>query len=413
MVALLIRLALVLATPHYVPPAHDDPSDFDRMALALADHGRFPESVGTAHGGPTAFRPPLFPLALGAVYRIVGTGSGPPRWEAGRLLEAVLGALAVGLIFMIAWRLWGRAAALASGGLAAVYPPLVMAGSSLMSESLFIALTLGAVLAALAHRNSPHRWRFAVLAGLLVGLASLTRGNGIVLLVPLILMTWGESPRLSLQAARAPLTVAFVTAAVLAPWTVRNAIELHAFVPITTETGYALAGTYDAQAQATRSLWQPPFAQELWIWALEPGANEAQVSSRLTSVAFHYIRAHPVSLLATAYWNTARLLNLTGPGIETSLAHVWGYPRWLAGLSVYAFWLLALLALGGALTPAARAAPAAMWGAPLLILLSAVPLLGLTRYRLPADPFFVLLAALGALSLGRRLRGSQVASRTG
>lgn len=402
--ALLLRLALVIATPHYAPPAHDDPSDFDRVAVSLADHARLPDSVGTGRGGPTAFRPPLFPIALAAMYHVVGTSSGPARWEAGRLLEALFGAIAVGLIFLIAWRLWGRLAAIVAGVLAAVYPPLVMAGSSLMSESLFIPLGLGAVLAALVHRDSGHRWRFALLTGFLVGLASLTRGNGIVLLAPIIFLVWTGRPRRSLRAARAPATVVLATLLTLTPWVIRNAIELHALVPLTTETGYALAGTYNAEAQATRSLWQPPFTDELQIWKQTPRANEAAVSGRLTTIAVRYIKSHPVSLLRTAYWNSVRLLNLTGSGIEVALAPIWGYPKWLAELSVYAFWIVALLALVGVVSGGARGSPLALWGCPLAILLSAVPFLGLTRYRLPADPFFVMLAALGVMSLRRFLR---------
>ena len=35
----------------------------------------------------------------------------------------------------------------------------------------------------------------------------------------------------------------------VAPWTIRNAYELHAFVPTTTQLGWALAGTYNDQAR--------------------------------------------------------------------------------------------------------------------------------------------------------------------
>ena len=57
------------------------------------------------------------------------------------------------------------APAVVAGAIAAVYPPLVLAGSSLLSESLFIPLVLGALLAALVHRDSEHRWRWLVLSG--------------------------------------------------------------------------------------------------------------------------------------------------------------------------------------------------------------------------------------------------------
>jgi hypothetical protein len=71
---------------------------------------------------------------------------------------------------------------------------------------------------------------------------------------------------------------------------------------------------------------------------------------------------------------------------------------------VYGFWLLGALALAGALTPAARRAPRWLWACPALILLSTLLFEGLTRYRAPADPFFVLLAALALVAVPRKLR---------
>ena len=39
---------------------------------------------------------------------------------------------------------------------------------------------------------------------------------------------------------------------VVAPWTIRNAVELRAFVPVTTQFGSALAGTYNDEARTDR-----------------------------------------------------------------------------------------------------------------------------------------------------------------
>ena len=89
--ALIVRVVVVLSTPHYVP--NTDAADFDRNALSLALRGHFPDSVLPLQGGPTAFRPPAFSSLLSLAYRVTGTGSGPTRWEGGRLLEAGLGAV--------------------------------------------------------------------------------------------------------------------------------------------------------------------------------------------------------------------------------------------------------------------------------------------------------------------------------
>jgi 4-amino-4-deoxy-L-arabinose transferase-like glycosyltransferase len=409
-VALIARVVVVLATPGFKAVA--DSGDFDRIAVSLVNDGRFPTS-GTAPQGPTAFRPPLFPLALAAVYEVVGTGSATDRWEAGRLVEAALGALVVLLTCLIALRLWGRRVALIAAGIAAVYPPLVLVGSSLLSESLFIPFVLGSVLAALVYRDSGHRWRWAVLSGVLAGLGALTRGNGIVLLVPLVMLVWGPRPWLAWRSMRVPAALLAATLLTLAPWTIRNIEQFHAFVPLTTETGYALEGVYNPVAQsdsAYPALWLPPATQMAAFFRQRPTANEAQVSSHLTSEALTYVKQHPGSVLRTLFWSVARLFNLTGTGLERYLAPYQAYGRGLAEASVYTFWLALALAIAAVVLGAASAMPRALWAWPLMIVLSCLVFAGDTRYRSPADPFVILLIAAGISAAISRWRRAPIAS---
>jgi 4-amino-4-deoxy-L-arabinose transferase-like glycosyltransferase len=401
-VALVVRLAVVIATPHY--QARTDAADFDRLAVSLADHGHYPDSHEWAPAGPTAFRPPLFPAALAAVYKVVGTGSAHARWTAGRILQAVLGAIVTVLTALIAVRLWGPATGLLAGGLVALDPPLVLIGSSLLSESLFIPLVLAAVLAALIFRTD-RRLRWAVLSGVLVGCAALTRGNGFVLVIPLAFLVWNERPRR--RALRAPALVLAAAVLTVVPWTIRNYAAFHRFVPLTTEGGYALAGTYNEATQhrpGFEAVWYPPLDQMHSLFAAHPRINEAQASARLQSDGLHYIEHHPSSLLKTAYLSARRLLNLESPILEEVFAYGEGYPVRLAQYSVYTFWVVLALAIVGALTRAARRPPAAFWWCPALMLASTVFFEGLTRYRSPADPFFVMLAALALVAGARRLR---------
>lgn len=406
--ALVVRLAVIAATPHFIPQT--DAADYDRIAVSLAHSGRFPPSLLAPGGGPTAFRPPSFPVVLAGAYAITGTGSKYDRWQAGRVLEALLGTLAVVLIGLIAARLWGPHAGLLSGAIGAVFPPLLLIGSSLMSESLFVPLVLGAVLCALVYRDSltRRRWPWAITVGVLIGLAALTRSNGLALLLPIGLLVWSERPRRSWRSMLGPALVLAATMLTLVPWTIRNALVLRALDPIGTESGYALAGTYNAHTQHRAkypAMWAPPVAQFRELAAVHPRADEAQISRDLDSSALHYVSAHPMYVAKVALWNSLRLLNLTGTGFERFASQYEAYPAGLAVLSVYAFWLLGALALVGALVPAARRVPGAFWGCPLVILVSSLLFIGATRYRAPADPFLVMLAALGLLEGWRRVRG--------
>jgi 4-amino-4-deoxy-L-arabinose transferase-like glycosyltransferase len=406
-VALVVRVGLVIATPNY--QARTDAADFDRLAVSLADHGHYPDLREWAPDGPTAIRLPLFPAALAVAYKVVGTRSAHARWTAGRVLEALLGALAAGLTCLIATRLWGPVTGLVAGGLAAIDPPLVLVGSSLLSESLFIPLVLGAVLAALVFRTD-RRLRWAALTGVLIGAAALTRGNGFVLVIPLAFLVWNQGPRR--RGIRAPALLLAAAVLTVLPWTIRNYVGFHRFVPLTTEGGYILAGTYNSATQhrhGFEAVWYPPLEQMHALFIAHPHIDEAQVSARLQSDGLHYIEHHPASLLKTTYLSARRLLNIEGPILEEVFAYGEGYPVRLAEYSVYAFWAVLALALAGAATRAARRAPGAFWWCPALILLSTVFFEGLTRYRSPADPFFLMLAALALTAAARRLRRPAVA----
>jgi 4-amino-4-deoxy-L-arabinose transferase-like glycosyltransferase len=424
--ALAVRVAVVLGTPRFAP--NTDAEDYDRIAISLVAENRFPVSVVDPAGGPTAFRGPAYPLVLAAAYELSGVSSAHARWRAGRLEEALLGTAAVALMWLIAVRLWGAAAALATGLIGAVYPPLVLIGSSLMSESLFIPLALGAVLAALV-AGERGRARWAALAGVLIGLAALTRSDGLILVAPLgWLLVRGPRGGPGGRGGRGFGAVAAMLAALavtLVPWTVRNYHEFHRLVPITTESGYLLAGIYNPASQHAAvqpGLWRPATAQLAAILARHPGDDEAQVSDALDADARRYVEAHPLSLLRTGFWDTLRLLDLAGVGFERQLGTYAAYPPTLTLISVYASWLVLVLALAGAITPDARREAGVVWGCIAALYAGTVLVDGGIRYRSPCDPFLVMLAGLALLDAGRRLErraarrrgpGAPVASAAG
>jgi len=270
-----------------------------------------------------------------------------------------------------------------------------------MSEPLYIALTLAAVLAALAHRQSPRGLWYAVLSGVLVALVAMTRDNGIFFVLPLMFLVWGERPRRAWRSLRAPLALLAATLIALAPWATRNAIVFHQFVPLGTETGYALSGTYNDTARNDHkypALWQPTLGPTLKLHA-DRRLNEADISNRLVTQSIDFVRAHPGYPFEVVFWSFLRLLNLQGPGLEHAVAGVWGYPGWLAVASVYAFWLVAVLAILAVIMRAGGGAPWAFWVCPLALIAPSLLFLGLTRYRVPADPYVLLLAALGVVAL--------------
>ena len=348
-----MRIALALDAPGGRPGG--DPGVYDQIGVSIAGGAGWSLQVVHPRAGrttyrPTALHPPAWPALLGATYaltdhdqpideasalrsapdvgaRHAARSSAGARWTAGRVVNALLGAAAVGLIALIAMELWGPPVALVAGLVAALYPSLAILGVALLSEPLFIVLELAAIYAVLRRRRAggSGSWRWLVLAGVLCGLAILTRANGAVLLLPLALAAWTERPRRRPRALLAPAVLVVAAALTVLPWTLRNASVLHAAVPVASDLGPTLAGTYNPASAAAHFGWRA--ARHLPPGYAPPRAlSEAQRSSALARDGLRYISAHPLALVEASAWNTLRLVDGDrespgGAGARGALAH--------------------------------------------------------------------------------------------
>jgi 4-amino-4-deoxy-L-arabinose transferase-like glycosyltransferase len=401
--ALIVRLGYVAATPGY--QANNDAHNYDVHARSIATGQGFAR-IGSGPSGQTAFRPPGYPYLLAGVYAVAGVERAKPetRYLAGRAANALVGTAIVALIGVLSMQLFGRRVALAAVALGAVYLPLILIGGTLMSEPLFTALLLGALAAAIHHRRSAHRYRWAVVAGVLGGLSILTRANAVILLAPLVIAVWDARPRWSWRALAPPAALVAVALATVSPWTIRNAVVFHSFVPVTTQLGTALAGTYNEAARTDdqhpaswRSLRRVPDYQYLirhWRQIPEPTLDR-----KLRAAALRYIGHHPAYVAEVAFWNTARMLDLAGMTWSRHTASTIGIgPRW-AEAGVVTFWLVAALAIAGATTARGRRTPGYVAAVPALLFLSVAFLAVETpRYRTGIDPFIVMLAGVALVA---------------
>jgi 4-amino-4-deoxy-L-arabinose transferase-like glycosyltransferase len=390
LLALAARVVYVLATHTFVA-THDERS-YNTLASVLA------RGHGWAYH-KSAFRPPGYPLFLAGIYAVLGVPN--HDWTAPRLVEAVVATIGVGLIGLMALQIAGRTAMLITLGIGALYIPLVLVGVSLLTESLLVPLILAATNCALRSRTVTRRYPWILAAGFFSGLAALTRGNGIVVGVALALLVWTGTPRLSWRAILAPVTLVLVAALTIMPWTIRNANAQHAFVPVTTEAGATLAGTYNDYSATKRYIWEPSGYHNYDAIKNNRHLTEAQQSSRLTAAVIGYIGRHPTALPAAMFWNTMRLLDLQGRRVSrmTALTDVNVGSTW-ADLAVVSFWLVAALAIVGCFTAAARRIPRAFWILPFLLWLSVAPVTtGTPRFRSALEPFVIMLAALGVQAI--------------
>lgn len=172
---LAIFLIATAARAAYVLVARVDPlvgvdaPTYDQLARDLLAGNGLVDRIGTN-------RPPLYPLFVAACYAVGGI----PVLQAVQL--AISGATPV-LVAILArelyWRTDGRLT-WAAGLLAAFYPWFFQYAGTLASETLFTSLALGAFVATLRGARSPGV-RQLLIAGVLFGLACLTRANLLVI----------------------------------------------------------------------------------------------------------------------------------------------------------------------------------------------------------------------------------------
>lgn len=417
LLALVVRIGVVAADSGYEPG--NDALEYDLYARSIAAGDGYPRSTYLLQGGPTAVRGPAYPYLLGAVYAVSGDSI-----AAGRLAGAALGALAVLLLYLIAKRVWGRRVGLMAALMAAVFPPLVLLSRELLSESLFIALELGALLCVLSFRRSGGALGWAVAAGALCGLAVLTRNTGIVLLLAVALGTWTLRPRFPWRALRAPLLVVACAALTIAPWTVRNAVEFGRFIPVTTSGGIAAVGTYNGDSFAdtgTHGAWRnPQTIPRFTPLFVTPGIDEAAVDAKLRQAARDFAWQHPAYVATTFGWNLLRLFEISRGSVVDDEGHVaddrgigsadptiervgLALAAMLAAVGLFAMLRTRRRAGEGRQPPLIPRGPLFLWAVPILMIIVSAPFAGLPRYRLAADPFLLILAAIGLTWLWGRL----------
>ena len=199
-------------------------------------------TLGAGATQPASNYSPGLPLFVAGIYKL----SGGVHERLARVVLALIGTLSVLFTYLIGRRLSGLAAGLLGAAAIAIYPALLEYQGMLMGEPLAAALLSGAVLAALwAAGREPlaHGW---LLPGALFGALALVRPEylGVALIVSLVALA--RNLRVGWRVGLVPAVLFLVGAAVVvAPWTVRNAIALDRFVPISTGGGQVLfAGTY-------------------------------------------------------------------------------------------------------------------------------------------------------------------------
>jgi 4-amino-4-deoxy-L-arabinose transferase-like glycosyltransferase len=235
-----LRVGYAIEQPSTPPP---DARAYERIAENLERDGSFdtrPEGVGREVQPSSAYSPGL-PLFVAAVYWV----SGGVHLTLALVLLALLGTGAIPMTYLLGRRFAGPVAGLIGAGLLAFYPALLEYQGLLLTEPLAaFLLSTGLVLFLIAAEQPqgtglPWAW---LGSGAVFGLLALVRPEYLLLALGLPLVWLArEALRRGARQGLLPVAVSLLaTALVLAPWAIRNAVELHRFVPISTGGGKAL-----------------------------------------------------------------------------------------------------------------------------------------------------------------------------
>jgi Dolichyl-phosphate-mannose-protein mannosyltransferase len=413
-VAFALRLGWVLAVRTSAPTdwrPSGDQYGYYHAAQSIA-HGRGYVSFIT--GEPTAYYPIGFPAILATLFWLVRVTPLPDNYMlAANVLHVVVGTASVVLAYLIGRRLFGRLGGLLGAAILAVFPNLVYQVATLQLETMFIFWSLAALAILVGHdwsRGLPSTRRLLAF-GFVLGVSVLVRPFSIwfvgALFVALLVARAGW--RRSLRLAAIPLAVVVLMSV---PWTIRNAIRMDAFVPMSTNTGDTLC--LDRSMNATG----------VFHWAdreacADPDLPEVERNRANTRKAIDFVIEHPTRELVQIGRRARLIFGSDNDGVVAANTLGGGQvidddtSALLEDIADVVFDVLMVLAGVGVIVLVAsrrRNRPEVALVLLSMAGLAVIPLLlwGNPRFHLPVSPFLAILAG-GAVAVGIELlrrRGS-------
>jgi len=331
--ALGARLAVVAWAAARFPPAADG-AYYQRIAMRISEGLGYtwlwPDGAVTF----AAHYPVGYPGAVGALYAVFGSHA-----TIAMVLNAVLGAVAALAVHQLALPYGSRRGALVAGLLVALHPGLVAYTPALMTEGVTAALLACAVWVAARARATegrdgvivmgaspprhPPRTRLmdvrssvepnrpcaapeertsmslAILLGLIVGAATLTRPQSIVLAPVLGWLALGVRAK-GLRALIGPAVVTAAAILACAPWTARNCARMGRCALVSVNGGWnLLIGADDASTGAWSPVEVPAACRKVWDEAEKDACFEREARAFIARRPGAWLALAPRKLAAT------------------------------------------------------------------------------------------------------------------
>ena len=408
-ILLLIALAALVLRVGYVAfaktnqPIHGDQLFYNAEANRLARGDGFLEpfdpqalSRGVIREGkdPAADHPPLTVIVLAPVSFVTSQALIPQR-----LTMAVLGTVAVVVIGLLARRLAGDRAGWIAAGIAAIYPNLWVNDGLIMSETIATLVVVLALLYAYRLIREPNVAN-ALIVGALCGLAALTRAE-LVLLVPLLAVPAALVARSVATAQRWKLAgIGVLAAAVLiAPWVGYNLSRFDEPTYLSTNDGIALLGSNCDSVYFGDGMG----LTDLKCLGPNPRGDQSVDSKIYRDRAFDYIGDHKKRAVLVGFARVGRTWSLFRPWDMVSYNKGEGRESWVTTLGLIAYFPLLIAAVAGWVVMRRRRRRSWPLLVPVLVVtIASAVTYGQTRFRVPAEPTIVVLAAVAIAAVVAR-----------
>lgn len=362
---------------------------------------------------PGAGHPPVYTLFLAGLFSI-----GLESITQQRVVECVMVALGVFLIGVAAYKIAGKRGPTVgpiAAVLAATYPMIWINSFRYLSESIYVAIVAVLLMSAYGFWRRP-TYRSAAWFGLMVGVASLTRGEGIFMLAfTLLPLLWGMREMGRATLVKLGATVCAGTFVLLAPWVIFNMVRFGGGVYITSGTGSVLLyGSCDAAFEGEGIGYysflcgknQPTVTKDP-LMVYEDHVNEVAQQQATT-----YLKEHASQYPGVAIRRVGRMWDVYAPFQNAGLNEFYeGRGRFPSLAGLWYYWALLPFGIYGAVVLyRRRVALSPILGLAAAVTLTAALSFGVTRYRIPADVGLVMLAAVGLDVLVQRARVALAAS---
>ena len=299
-VALLLRLSFLFYEALQIPTEALATVPFQNevgsVAAALAQGQGFC-CVFHQPTGPTAWLAPVYPFFLAGIFKAFGSFT-VASFYAAALSNSVFSALVCVPLFYAALRIGNHATAAAAGWLWAVFPSGILIPFEWIWDTSLSALLAISLLWATFRLVDDTRRRNFILYGLFWGFSLLV--NPALGAVFPFLLIWIYFRMSSSQARRlGHITLAVCLAMLVClPWTIRNAVQFHRFIPIRSDFPFELwMGNNPIYDEHSRQLNRISRYEEVHRYSK---LGETAFLEQKEQAAKEFIRTHPALALRLA-----------------------------------------------------------------------------------------------------------------